>query len=200
MSEVKKTITAVTKATGALSKISIELQKQMSALGGFSETVHILAEDIEYKQQELSAVEQEISDAKRKANAELKLLILEDEDTIVKNILDNRGLTAIDTDELSTLRIDLTTAQYDNEDAINSAVAAQADKGKRELEAALTSAKLGHEVSTANDTATITMLRTQLADAREANTELKQMLNEEREARVSIAKAGTNINVTAPNK
>lgn len=200
MSEVKKTITAVTKATGALSKISIELQKQMSALGGFSETVHILAEDIEFKQQELTTIEQEISDAQRKANAELKLRILEDEDTVVKSILVNRGLTTIDADELNSLRNELAAAQYDNEDAINSAVAAQASKGKRELEAALTSAQLGHEVATANDTATITMLRTQLADAREANTELKQMLNEEREARVSIAKAGTNINVSAPSK
>jgi len=200
MSEVKKTITAVTKATGALSKVSLELQKQLASLGGFSETVHILAEDIEFKQQELSAIEQEISDAQRKANAELKLRILEDEDRVVISILNDRGCASIKTDDLNQLRHDLALAEQGNEEAIETAVAAAKSSAAKELAYTLSAAKSKHEVDVANDTATITMLTTQLTDARANNAELKQMLNEERTARVDIAKAGTNISVSAPSK
>lgn len=200
MSEVKKTITAVTKATGALSKISIELQKQMSALGGFSETVHILAEDIEFKQQELTAIEQEISDAQRKANAELKLRILEDEDSVVLSILQDRNCVAIKTEALTVLRQDLDTARNDASAAIAQAVAVEKAKGESKLVAETEKLKSANSVTTANDTASIKMLKEQLQDARNQSAELKLMLNEERQARVDIAKAGTSINVTAPSK
>ena len=200
MSEVNKTITAVTKATGSLNKVAVELQKQFQSLNGLTESVTLLAEDIEYKQQQLDAIEQTISDSQRKAKAELNLRILEDEDEVVSGILADRGTVAIDRDELTSLRNELTKAEYDNEDAVNSAVAVQVKKGQSELAAAVNAAKSAYAVESANDKARISMLETQLTDARENVAELKEMLNDERQARVDIAKAGMNINVAAPSK
>lgn len=200
MSEVNKTITAVTKATGSLNKVAVELQKQFQSLNGLTESVTLLAEDIEYKQQQLDAIEQTISDSQRKAKAELNLRILEDEDEVVSGILADRGTVAIDRDELTSLRNELTKAEYDNEDAVNSAVAVQVKKGQSELAAAVNAAKSAYAVESANDKARISMLETQLTDARENVAELKEMLNDERQARVDIAKAGMNINVAAPTK
>lgn len=200
MTQVVKTITAVTKATGAFTKVTVELQKQIAGLTEMSASVESLAGDIEFKQQQLDAIEQAISDAQRKANAELKLRILEDEDEVVAGILADRGHGTINLEELRDLRRALASAEQGNEDAIENAVAAAKRTGEANLASAVSSVKSANEVASANDKARITMLETQLTDVRETNAELKSMLNDERQARVDIAKAGTNINVSAPSK
>lgn len=200
MSQTDKTITLVTKATNSLTKVALEISKQSTALlelGGFSSQ---LSEEIEFKQSELTQLEQKIADETRRKNAELELRVLENADSVMVELLNDRGCVAIKSDDLRDLRQSLAQAEQSNEDAIESAVAAAKRSGEQALQAAVSNAKSTYAVDSANATAEIQMLRTQLSDARDNVAELKEMLNEERKARVEIAQAGTNINLSAPGK
>jgi hypothetical protein len=185
--QVKKTITAVDKSTKAISKSAADLLKVATELSGLVGTSEELAFDIESKSSELAAIETKISEEERKAKAELNLRILENEEQILDKLLKSRGLAKVADNEVKQMLKDLETAQSDNADAIDAAVkaaetglriAASAEKGKLTSE---------HAVATATLTANASSLESRIAFLVESNTSLKDMLDAERTARVTMS-------------
>lgn len=185
--EVKKTITAVDKSTKAISKSAADLLKVATELSGLVETSEALAFDIEAKSAELAAIDTKISEEERKAKAELVLRVLENEDGVLDKLLKARGLAKIEVAEVSKLTKDLETAIADNAEAIDAAVkaaetglriAASAEKSKLESE---------HAVATATLTANNSSLENRIQFLTESNASLKDMLDNEREARVTMS-------------
>lgn len=196
----QKVITLVTKAASSISKATTDLGKQMEALQSLVNTSVEITEEIEFKQSQLTQLEQQIADEARRKSAELELRVLEDEDLVLQQLLEARNAVEVPTKELNQLKSDLNLALQSNEDEINKAVAIAKNQGESALKSAVEKAKNEAALANAENVARISMLTTQLKDARDNVAELKEMLNEERKARVEIAQAGTNINVSAPSK
>lgn len=196
----QKVITLVTKAASSISKATTDLGKQMEALQSLVNTSVEITEEIEFKQSQLTQLEQQIADEARRKSAELELRVLEDEDAVLTQLLDARKSVDVPVKDLNELKTNLATALQINEAELNEAVAVAKRQGESALKAAVEKVKIEAELSQAENNAKISMLTTQLKDARDNVAELKDMLNAEREARVEIAQAGTNINLSTTGK
>ncbi len=177
----RSTKAIVTAATG-LGKVVAELQ----TLANASEQV---AQEIQFRQNELDGINAEFDQKFAEAQAGLKIKVLGNEDKVLGDLLKARGLVSIDPLELSNLRGDLHNAQQANEQAVADAVATAERNGQNALRAALAAQESNHKVAIATLEANsaakddrISMLTEQLSSA-------KDDLRAERETRLEIAKA-----------
>lgn len=177
----RSTKAIVTAATG-LGKVVAELQ----TLANASEQV---AQEIQFRQNELDGINAEFDQKFAEAQAGLKIKVLGNEDKVLGDLLKARGLVSIDPTEVQTLRDELYNAQTGNSQAIEDAVSQAQSNAARELNARLATQTAEHKVQIAELNANagakdqkITFLESQVA-------ELRKQIDAERETRLAIAQA-----------
>lgn len=189
MSETKKVITVADRSTKALVVATAGLAKIASDLSALSESTVKLADDIEFKQSQLDNLNVEFDNKFRESAAQLRLRVLEDEDGVLIDLLQSRGLAHVKVSVLNELESNLETALADNSQAVAEAEANGFRKGAAEFQQKLKDAEAAHRIQTAELTAKsnakddrITLLMEQLEEAR-------GQIKAERETRLAIAEA-----------
>lgn len=189
MSEVKNFVTVTERSTKAMLSASANLTKTIAELTTLANTSEQIAQEIGFRQNELSQVEADYDQKLAEAKADLRIKVLNNEDQVLGNLLKARGLVTIEPGELDNLRMSLTAAEHSQEDAIAAAVQQAVAQANREMQARLSQQESQHKVAIAELTANskakddrVTMLTEQLDAAR---SDLKA----ERETRLAIAQA-----------
>lgn len=188
MSE-KQAVTIVTQANKALSKTTGDLLKVITKLEELTNISSLMSDEIALKQADLNSIEEKIENQHRKAVAELKLKILENEKEEFLNLLVKFNMAKISVEDLKKLEIELDEAKSDNTETIEKAVNAAKKVLHVEYGGQISSLKADHKVDVAQKDAKINSLELQI-DFLEQNVEsLKETINDERNARIRIAEA-----------
>lgn len=191
--DVKKALTSVDRSTKSLVNAADVLIKtvtdQTAQVTALTAQQVALATDIEFKQNELENIDQVYSTKLREANAELALRVKENADTVFETLLKERGLVALSPQRVLELEDAVTAAVDSKDEAVRTAVDTAVATVKATYESTIAKQAADHKVEIAqlnanasSDKKTITLLETQVADARDD-------LAEERKARVASEEA-----------
>ena len=191
--DVKKALTSVDRSTKSLVNAADVLVKtvtdQTAQVTALTAQQVALATDIEFKQNELENIDQVYSTKLREANAELALRVKENADTVFETLLKERGLVALSPQRVLELEDAVTAAVDSKDEAVRTAVDTAVAAVKATYESTIAKQAADHKVEIAqlnanasSDKKTITLLETQVADARDD-------LAEERKARVASEEA-----------
>lgn len=191
--DVKKALTSVDRSTKSLVNAADVLVKtvtdQTAQVTALTAQQVALATDIEFKQNELENIDQVYSTKLREANAELALRVKENADTVFETLLKERGLVALSPQRVLELEDAVTAAVDSKDEAVRTAVDTAVATVKATYESTIAKQAADHKVEIAqlnanasSDKKTITLLETQVADARDD-------LAEERKARVASEEA-----------
>lgn len=189
MSETKKVITVADRSTKALVVATTGLAKIASDLSALSESTVKLADDIEFKQSQLDNLNVEFDNKFRESAAQLRLRVLEDEDGVLIDLLQNRGLAHVKVTVLNELESNLETALADNSQAIAEAEANGFRKGAAEFQQKLKDTEAAHRIQTAELTAKSNAKDDRIALLLEQLEEARGQIKAERETRLAIAEA-----------
>lgn len=190
MSDVTKKLLAVSeKAAKAFDASSANLQKTMAEMSAMSTQFQTLCLEVENKESELVELSQELVDAKRRNQVELELAASENKKAMLDSLLSEFGLEAHAAGTVRDLTQQLLEANADVEDKVLSAVSA----AQREINLAHASEKAKlvseHAVATADLKADLKAAEGRIQFLTENNSDLKDMLASERDARVKVAEA-----------
>lgn len=191
--DVKKALTSVDRSTKSLINAADVFVKtitdQTAQVTALTNQQVALATDIEFKQNELETIDQVYSNKLREANAELALRVKENADTVFETLLKERGLVALSPQRVLELEDAVTAAVDSKDEAVRTAVDTAVAAVKATYESTIAKQAADHKVEIAqlnanasSDKKTITLLETQVADARDD-------LAEERKARVASEEA-----------
>lgn len=189
MSETKKVITVADRSTKALAVATAGLAKVASDLTALSESTIKLADDIEFKQSQLDNLNVEFDNKFRESAAQLRLRVLEDEDGVLIDLLQSRGLAHVKVSVLNELENNLETALADNSQAVAEAEANGFRKGAAEFQQKLKDAEAAHRIQTAELTAKSNAKDDRIALLLEQLEEARGQIKAERETRLAIAEA-----------
>ncbi|QEA03323.1 hypothetical protein HYP97_gp06 [Klebsiella phage KpCHEMY26] len=189
MSETKKVITVADRSTKALVVATTGLAKIASDLSALSESTVKLADDIEFKQSQLDNLNVEFDNKFRESAAQLRLRVLEDEDGVLIDLLQSRGLAHVKVSVLNELESNLETALADNSQAVAEAEANGFRKGAAEFQQKLKDAEAAHRIQTAELTAKSNAKDDRIALLMEQLEEARGQIKAERETRLAIAEA-----------
>lgn len=189
MSETKKVITVADRSTKALVVATTGLAKIASDLSALSESTVKLADDIEFKQSQLDNLNVEFDNKFRESAAQLRLRVLEDEDGVLIDLLQKRGLAHVKVSILNELENNLETALADNSQAVAEAEANGFRKGAAEFQQKLKDAEAAHRIQTAELTAKSNAKDDRIALLLEQLEEARGQIKAERETRLAIAEA-----------
>lgn len=189
MSETKKVITVADRSTKALVVATTGLAKIASDLSALSESTVKLADDIEFKQSQLDNLNVEFDNKFRESAAQLRLRVLEDEDGVLIDLLQNRGLAHVKVTVLNELERNLESALADNSQAVAEAEANGFRKGAAEFQQKLKDAEAAHRIQTAELTAKSNAKDDRIALLLEQLEEARGQIKAERETRLAIAEA-----------
>lgn len=189
MSETKKVITVADRSTKALAVATAGLAKVASDLTALSESTIKLADDIEFKQSQLDNLNVEFDNKFRESAAQLRLRVLEDEDGVLIDLLQNRGLAHVKVSVLNELENNLESALADNSQTVAEAEANGFRKGAAEFQQKLKDAEAAHRIQTAELTAKSNAKDDRIALLLEQLEEARGQIKAERETRLAIAEA-----------
>lgn len=189
MSETKKVITVADRSTKALVVATAGLAKIASDLSALSDSTVKLADDIEFKQSQLDNLNVEFDNKFRESAAQLRLRVLEDEDGVLIDLLQSRGLAHVKVSVLNELENNLETALADNSQAVAEAEANGFRKGAAEFQQKLKDAEAAHRIQTAELTAKSNAKDDRIALLLEQLEEARGQIKAERETRLAIAEA-----------
>ena len=189
MTDVKTFNAATDRSTKAIVTAATGLGKVVAELQTLSNASEQVAQEIQFRQNELDGINAEFDQKFAEAQAGLKIKVLGNEDKVLGDLLKARGLVSIDPTEVQTLRDELYNAQTGNSQAIEDAVSQAQSNAARELNARLATQTAEHKVQIAELNANagakdqkITFLESQVA-------ELRKQIDAERETRLAIAQA-----------
>jgi len=187
MSKTNAPLTIVDKSTKALATAGANLTKTLTELNELSNFVPAMLEEIGLKQTELNQVSEQLDESVRVAKHDLKLKVMENEDKVLNDLLNKRGLANITTGEVESLRTGLESAIQSNEENTKKTVAIAVNSAKSELQLEfmkkendwkITEAELKSQEKSAQDK--VTMLEAQVES-------LQATIEAERNARIEIA-------------
>lgn len=187
--ETKKTLTVVDRSTKALTAAADGIVKAASDLQGIAALATGLAQDIEFKQNELDNLDDQLVAKQRDQAAELRLRVREDEDKVFAELLKARGLVTKTPAEIKEVEKQLAEALEDNQDAIDGAVQAAVKTVTDAAAVELSRVKSDHAVAIAQYKANAENSTTQIQFLTSQNTKLEAQIEADRTARVEIAKA-----------
>lgn len=187
--EVKKTLTAVDRSTKALTTAAETVTKVIGELGGITQTAIALAQDIEFKQSELNALDAQYAVKEREQVAELGLRVKENADKVLEALLKERKLVAVAPSVIPELQNELAQAKAATESAVTEAVKIETARLSASLNAQLTAKDSAHKVETAELKATNGALSERNSFLTTQITQLQSEIQKERDARVKIAEA-----------
>ncbi|EAW6536802.1 hypothetical protein GQ117_004706 [Salmonella enterica] len=189
MSEVKKVISLTERSTKAMVKAAGDMAKVATELNTLSQTSVTLAEEIEYRQAELAGLDSQFASKEREKAAELRLKVIENEDGVLADLMEKRGLASISNVELTQLKRDLENALDNNEEAVNTAREAGYSAAASEFTAEINQLKSDHRVEMAELNASSAAKDSRIEFLESQVAQLQGELKAERETRLKIAEA-----------
>lgn len=187
--EVKKTLTVVDRSTKALSVAAESIAKAAVDLQGIAATATGLAQDIEFKQNELDNLDAQLIVKQREQAAELNLKVKEDADSVLAALLKERGLVTKTPAEIKEVDRQLAEALEDNQEDVDTAVKAAVATQKGEYEVKLSTLESSHKVQIATLQANEKAALERIAFLTAQNAKLEEQISADRDARIEIAKA-----------
>ncbi|ELD1608264.1 hypothetical protein HVX40_24130 (plasmid) [Escherichia coli] len=189
MSEVKNAISLTERSTKAMVKAAGDMTKVALDLGTLAQTSVKLAEEIEYRQAELTNLNNQFAIKEREKNAELRLKVIENEDAVLADLMKKRGLANISHGDLNELKRTLEESLESNDEAIVSARDKAVGEAQLSFNAELNQILSTHRVDMAeiNATSRAKDSRIEFLDAQVA--QLQSELRAERDTRLKIAEA-----------
>lgn len=173
----------IERATKGLQKVSADLQKQLTELTQMGTVSQELALKIEDQQLALTALQEQYNTARRTADAELKLAILEDADKQLAVLLKKFNLARVTEDEVKALEAKASSAEA-KEQALAQANAA--------FRAELNAVSNKHSLESAELKATNAALTKEISFMNQQITYLQKQVEDERQTRLQIAQADAN--------
>ena len=191
--EIKKSLTAVDRSTKALLAAQVALSKaQEDANTSLASTANQLAQtvqDLEFKQSELTDLDNKIKNQEREMAADLRLRAKEDSVKVLQELLKADKLSAIPTTELQELRSDLESAQANQEAEIEVAVVNAQEKAAEAFEQKLKEAKSAHLVTIAQLEANSKADKQGIEMWKQQYNDMKVQLEANRQAEIQRAEA-----------
>ena len=187
--ETQKTLTIVDRSTKALNTAAASIVTVVSGLQGIAEHAATLSSEIEFKQSELQSLDEAIVNKQRALAAELRLIVKEDEEGILQALLKDRKLIAVDPSVIKELEKSVQETKQNTDSLVKQAVDAALAQLKREHDATVLTLTSDHAVASAQMEASSTALGERLSFLESQNAKLEQQINDDRNARVEIAKA-----------
>lgn len=166
-----------------------------------SATLQHLTEAVEDKQVALSNLETEFASKLDEAQYKLRLDVRDNEEAVLRGLLNKNGLAEIKTADLADLTREVEALKRDNSEMITEAVNTAVEQAEAKAAAILSAARAENKVEIAqfaakaqSDATTIKLLQEQLAQARDD-------LAAERKARVDVEQyrsqaSGVTVNTT----
>ena len=199
MSEVKNVITIAERATKTLVTTSTTASKLMAELQGIAATIPALAEEIEFKQGQLTQIENDTKVKIREAKAELTLKITENEGSVLESLMSKRELATITNDELALLRQSIEDAKATAEAETKKAVAIAVAQANSAKDAAHAEADAKAKIDAATAKAQLDAKDQEIKFQEKTIANLESIITEERKARVDEAQARSNSQITVNN-
>lgn len=189
---LERSIKAATAAAAAVAKASAELTAMTSTAEG-------LANSIEDQEAKLAELKAKNDTAFREGAAELRLRVKEDADTVLAELLKSNGLADISNEELAALRKQVETLLAKDDAELKTAVAVAVAQADRVAKAAALELDAKYRVDTASKDATIMQMKAQLDFMTQQNADLRKQIEDDRQARITIAQADAQRQGTVVN-
>jgi hypothetical protein len=187
--QVKKFDTVTDKSTKALLTATNNLTKVLGDMQQQVDLVEELSEEIQVKQDQRDNLDKELGIKVREHEAELALQIRENKEKVIVDLLEETGRADITKADAEDLERELLHLQETQQKAIHDAVASANSKHEAEMEALENQLKADHAVETASLKADKASLQDRLGYLTEQVNTYKQMLDDERKARVDQSEA-----------
>lgn len=182
----------IERATKGLQKVSADLQKQLTDLNQMGTVSQELALKIEDQQLELASLQAQYSNARRTADAELKLAILEDADKQLEILLKKFGLVRTTEEAVQSLVARATKAEADVAAGFQEAKDTALAQANAAYRAELNAVNSKHSLESAELKANNAALTKEISFLNEQIKYLQQQLADERATRLAIAQADAN--------
>lgn len=179
----------IDRATKGLQKVSADLQKQLTELNQMGTVSQELALKIEDQQLALTALQEQYNTARRTADAELKLAILEDADKQLAILLKKFNLARVTEDEVKALVAKATAAEAQVATGFAEAKESALAQANAAFRAELNAVNSKHSLESAELKANNTALTKEIGFLAEQIKYLQQQVADERSTRLEIAKA-----------
>lgn len=165
------------------------VQKALADLASLAEQSQGLALQIEDKQHELAAIQEQVANARRTADAELKLQVLEDARKVFVELADRLGFAKITSGELELLTKDLAHAKRDFTEELAKLREDEQSKYQAAARAQISALEGKHAVETAQKDADLKAQAYEINSLKAQITYLQEQIAAERSTRLEVAKA-----------
>ena len=189
MSETKKVITVADRSTKALVVATAGLAKIAGDLQALAQSSVLLGDEIEFKQSQLGDIQNQIDSQFREQTADLRLRVLENEEQVLNELLQARGLVRLSNEGLLELKSDLAAAVLDNEAEVKRAVDAAVSSTTAGFRQQLLQKESDHRVAIAELNANSAAKDNRIEFLEKQNESLQESIKAERDTRLEIAKA-----------
>lgn len=196
----EQAITVTSKATASLDKVVVAVSKAVADLQAVNEVHGEVLSQVAEAQQNLNQIQEDTEIAVRKAKVEIDLRVEEHEATVLNDLLDKRGLTSIEPEELSILEARASRADYDAEMEIKKAVNAALASERQAVALKAAQESKDDAVEAARTEAKIESLEAQLLASQREVASLTEQLSAEREAGTERARAAGSMTINAGGK
>jgi len=186
---VKKTLTTVDRSTKALTASAEAIAKAAAELQSVVATANALAQDIEFKQSELSGLESAYAIKERELVAELSLKVKENSENVLNSLLKERKLVGVGVDVIPALEKQIQVLTNETTNAVDAAVKAETAKLTAAAVAQLAAKESAHQVEIATLKANNSSLTERIGFLTAQITQLQNEIQQERNARIQIAQA-----------
>ena len=186
---VKKTLTTVDRSTKALTTSAEAIAKAAAELQSVVATANALAQDIEFKQSELSGLESAYAIKERELVAELSLKVKENSENVLNALLKERKLVGVGVDVIPALEKQIQVLTNETTNAVDAAVKAETAKLTAAAVAQLAAKESAHQVEIATLKANNSSLTERIGFLTAQIAQLQNEIQQERNARIQIAQA-----------
>lgn len=191
MSDTQTTalITTADRSTKTLLGTIGQLGKVVAEVQALGSVVENLTADIQQRESQLANVEAQITHKQREAAANLNLAVLENERSVLGDLLAKFGLAEITKGELSQLKVSLEGAIAGNEAATEAAVKSAGAALHSQYSSEIARLKNAQSVETATLNANAAAAQERIAFLLQELQAAREQIVQERNARVQIAEA-----------
>ncbi len=186
LSVTDKSVKALVAAVTNLNKTAVELSQ-------LTDVTFEVATLVQEGQAKLDNIAEETEMAVRKAAAELKMQILENEETVLAGLMKSRHLATITHNTVMDMQNEINDLKADNAAAILKAVKSAVAVANAESEKTQAASEATSAITVAKLEAEKVALGSEVAFMRQSIADLKGQIDAERKARVEVAQAATKI-------
>ena len=165
------------------------VQKALTDLNALTEQSGALALQIEDKQLELQAIAEQVATARRTADAELKLQVLEDARKVFNELCERLGFAQVTKGELEVLNSKLAHAARDYSEELASIRNDERSKYEAAAHAQIAALESKHAVETAQKNADLQAAAKEIEFQANQIKYLQQQIADERSTRLQVAQA-----------